>query len=159
MHRTTTVILARVSLALSLAALLASCNPFRQGAAGNLVEVLQQNVRDEITAVIPEVDRRDAMLDTLDEFQALMTESEALLRQFSRREREMFADYDSTAQDYSALFATTREERRALQVEMLRVHLSLKEMATDEEWPPIAAAQSRAVSERVRAAEFGVFTR
>lgn len=138
-------------LAVATAALAAGCALFRQQAAEDIVTALQEEAREEIRVVVTDPQREEAMLATLGELHGLMAQSDALLRALKERERQLFADYDSTREDYARLFAANRQERQTLQQEILRTHLALKTQAEADEWPRISAAQSRAVAARVEA--------
>jgi SMC interacting uncharacterized protein involved in chromosome segregation len=139
--------------------LLVACNPFRQEAVEDVVRKLQDDARDEIRSAVADQDRREAMLDHVDRLYALIAEGEAVLDRLRRQERELFSDYDSTVQDYEAMLAAYRAERRALQRDVLQTHLALKSTASEDEWPRISAAQARAVTAMVQAAEANVFSR
>ena len=77
---------------------------------------------------------RRAMLESVDSIDGLLVESAAVMGDAASRERDLFLDYDSTRDDYAALFAETRQKRKELQQKLLAAHLDFKSQSTAEEW-------------------------
>jgi len=89
------------------------------------------------------------MLESVDDIDALLVESAAVMRDVASRERVLFLDYDSTREDYTTLFSDARDQRMELQGKLLAAHLDFKSHATPEEWEMLSIAQANAVSIRI----------
>jgi len=137
---------ARISfLAIGLVALfLGGCELFGSGSDDPMEEL-----RDQIRSSVSDADRSRAMLESVDDIDALLVESAAVMRDAASRERILFLHYDSTREDYAALFSEAREQRMELQKKLLAAHLDFKSHATAEEWETLSPAQANAVSSRL----------
>lgn len=107
------------------------------------------NLREQVQAIVTDPGRAEMMLASVDRIDQLLIESANVLGEAAQQERALFVDYDSTLQDYEALFAETRRERQRLQQAILDVHLEFKAQATPDEWQLIRPAQADAVSAKV----------
>jgi len=136
-HRITAFVLAFTALFIS------SCSFF--GSGGDPLEVL----RAEVISIVHDEARAEAMVADVDKLDQLLQESAELLGEVARRERALFADYDSTPQDFETLFLERLRKRRALQEAMLDVHLEFKDKATAEEWEAILPIHANAIAARV----------
>jgi len=108
-----------------------------------------QALRDQIRSSVSDADRSRAMLESVDDIDALLVESAAVMRDAASRERILFLHYDSTREDYAALFSEAREQRMELQKKLLAAHLDFKSHATADEWETLSFAQANAVSSRL----------
>jgi len=131
-------------LASALLVLLPGCSMFDDGSVDSM-----QILRERIQAVVTDPERAETMLASVDRMDQLLIESSELLANTAQAERVLFIDYDSTPQDFEALFSATRRNRQAFQEAILDVHLAIKAQATPDEWPLIRPVQADAVSARV----------
>lgn len=115
------------------------------GSGGDPLEVL----RAEVESKVLDEERAEAMLALLDQMDALLIESAELLAEAARQERAHFVNYDSTPQDFEALFSDTSRKRRDLQEAMLDAHLEFKGKATEKEWASLLPVHVSAVSARI----------
>jgi len=106
-------------------------------------------LREQVQAVVTDPGRAEMMLASVERVDLLLIESADLLAEAAQRERVLFVDFDSTPQDYEALFSETRRERRRLQQAILDAHLDIKAQATPDEWRVIRPAQADAVSAKI----------
>ena len=122
---------------------LAGCSLF--GNKGDPMETLREQVRETVS----DPARAEDMVATVDRIDQLLVDIGAAVGEAARRERLLFRDYDSTPQDYEALFSETLGKRRELQEATLDAHLDFKEKATAEEWRILLPLHARAISLRV----------
>ena len=122
---------------------LSGCSFF--GEPDDPMEVLRKQVR----TTVADPDRAEEMLATVDRIDRLLTESVEALAEAARRERMLFVDYESTPQDFEALFSEASHKRQKLQKATLDAHLEFKAKATAEEWNSILPVHASAISMRV----------
>jgi len=122
---------------------MSACSLF--GSGGDPLEVL----RYEVLSKVQDEERAEAMLADIDKLDELLSESAELLADAARQERALFVNYDSTPQDFEALFAEASRKRHDLRGAMLDVHLEFKAKATAEEWSAILPIHASAISARV----------
>ncbi len=115
------------------------------GSGGEPLEVL----RNEVLLKVHDVDRAEAMLADIDNLDSLLMQSAELLAEAARKERALFFDYDSTPEDFEALFSDTAHKRQDLQEAMLDVHLAFKSKSTAEEWESLLPIHASAVAARI----------
>ena len=127
-----------------LLVLLSGCSMF----GGDSTDPLD-NVREQVQAIVIDPGRVEMMLESVDRIDLLLIESADLLAEAAQRERTLFVDYDSTPQDYEALFSKTRHQRQRLQESILDAHLDFKVQTTADEWQVIRPVLADAVSARV----------
>lgn len=106
-------------------------------------------LREQVRATVADPDLAEAMLAAVDRIDRLMTESAEVLAEAARRERMLLMDYDSTPQDFEALFSEATHQRQKLQKAALDAHLEFKAKATAEEWNSILPVHASAISMRV----------
>jgi len=106
-------------------------------------------LRVEVQATVIDDGRADEMLEALDQLDELLQKSAALLADTRRKERVLIRDYDSSADEFAAMFLDASERRQQLQSTMLEVHLEFKANATQEEWDALRPNYSSAISARV----------
>jgi hypothetical protein len=123
---------------------LSACSMFGGDADDPLIDL-----REHVQSTVHDSDRAGAMLVSLDQLDQLLIESAKLLVEVAQQESVLFADYDSTQQDFKAIFSDTSRKRQELQKAMLDVHLEFKAMATPEEWASILPVHASAVSMRI----------
>ena len=123
--------------------LLSGCSFF--GDPGDPLETL----RDQVRGTVADPDRAEDMLATVDHMDQLLIESAEVLAEAARQERVLLLDYDSTPQDFEALFSEATRRRKKLQEATLDAHLEFKAKATAEEWQLILPVHARAISMRV----------
>ena len=133
-----------VCLAVGLFVLLSGCSMF----GGDSTDPMD-NLREQVQAIVPDPERAETILLSIDRMDQLLIESAELLAKAAQAERALFVDYDSTPQDFEALFSETRGDRRRLQESILDVHLGIKAQATPDEWQMIRPVQANAVSAKV----------
>ncbi len=134
------------TLTIALAAFsLSACSMF----GGDVTDPLE-DLREQVLSTVHDQERADAMLVSLGRLDQLLIESAELMAEAAGQERILFADYDSTPQDFEALFTETSRKRQDLQEAMLDVHLEFKAQATAEEWATILPLHANAVSMRVQ---------
>ena len=132
------------SIIIALAVLsMSGCSLF--GSGGEPLEVL----RYEVLSTVHDEKRAEAMLADIDNLDSLLLQSAELLAEAARKERALFIDYDSTPQDFEALFSDTARKRQDLQEAMLDVHLAFKSKATAEEWESLLPIHASAVAARI----------
>ena len=107
------------------------------------------DLREQVRSTVHDSERADAMLASLDQLDQLLIESAQLVAEIARQERVLFANYDSTPQDFQAIFSEASRERQELQKAMLDVHLEFKSKATPEEWKSILPVHAGAISTRI----------
>ncbi len=122
---------------------LAGCSFF--GGSGDPMEALREQVR----ATVADPDRTEDMLATVDHIDQLLIESADVLAEAARQERVLLLDYDSTPQDFEALFSEAARKRKTLQEATLDAHLDFKAKATAEEWRLILPVHATAITMRV----------
>ena len=132
------------SLAVALIFLLSGCSMF----GGNSSDPME-NLREQVQAVVTDPERAKTILELVDRMDQLLIESADLMAKTSQAERTLFIDYDSTAQEFEALFSETRRDRQRLQESILDVHLGIKAQATPDEWQVLRPVQASAVSAKV----------
>jgi len=133
------------ALTIAIAAFSSSaCTMF--GGGGDPLE----DLREQVLSTVHDQERADAMLVSLAQLDQLLIESAELLADVARQERVLFANYDSTPQDFEALFSEASRRRQDLQEAMLDVHLEFKAQATAEEWTSILPLHANAVSMRIQ---------
>jgi len=66
--------------------------------------------RDQVRSSVSDVARSQAILKSVDEIDGLLVESAVVMNDAASRERVLFLDYDSTRDNYTALFYETRRE-------------------------------------------------
>jgi len=125
---------------------LISCSTFK-GDPGNPMD----GVREQVAASVLDEERARSILSAVDRMDDLLTESGNIMDQGQRDERVLFVDYDSTREDFQKLMASVRDERRAVQEQILGEHLSIKSQATEAEWSEIRPVMVSAVTSRVEA--------
>ena len=130
---------------LTAALLLSACSLLDR--SGNPLDSL----REAIVETVADEARAEAMLASLERSDQLMLQSAKALADGAEAQLALFADYDSTPEDFQALFDTTSGARRELQQELLQEHINFKTMATAEEWVSLAGVHSRAVNARAEA--------
>ena len=123
---------------------LSACSMFGSDDSDPLIDL-----REHVQSTVHDSDRADAMLVSLDQLDQLLIESAKLLVEVAQQESVLFADYDSTPQDFQAIFSETSRKRQELQKAMLDVHLVFKARATPEEWASILPVHASAVSMRI----------
>ena len=131
-------------LAVALLVLLSGCSMF----GGDSPDPME-NLRDQVQTVVTDPKRAETILALVDRMDQLLIESANLLAKTSQAERTLFIDYDSTAQEFEALFSETRRDRQRLQESILDVHLGIKAQATPDEWQVLRPVQASAVSAKV----------
>ena len=107
------------------------------------------DLREQVRSTVHDSERADAMLASLDQLDQLLIESAKLVFEAARQERVLFANYDSTPQDFQAFFSEASRERRGLQKAMLDIHLEFKVRATPDEWTSILPVHASAISTRI----------
>ena len=122
---------------------LSGCSLF--GDPGDPMETLREQVR----ATVADADRVEDMLTTVDHIDQLLIESAEVLVEAARQERVLLLDYDSTPQDFEALFSEAARKRKTLQEATLDAHLDFKAKATAEEWQSILPVHATAITMRV----------
>ena len=127
-HKFATLTIALVAFSLS------ACSMF----GGDVSDPLE-DLREQVLSTVHDQERADAMLVSLGRLDQLLIESAELMAEAAGQERILFADYDSTPQDFEALFTDVSRRRQDLQEAMLDVHLEFKAQATAEE-PRLAAS-------------------
>lgn len=134
------------TLTIALAAFsLSACSMF----GGDVSDPLE-DLREQVLSTVHDQERADAMLVSLGRLDQLLIESAELMAEAAGQERILFADYDSTPQDFEALFTDASRRRQDLQEAMLDVHLEFKAQATAEEWTSILPLHANAVSMRIQ---------
>jgi len=123
---------------------LSACSMF----GGDVSDPLD-DLREQVRSTVRDIDRADAMLVSLDQLDQLLIESAKLVAEVARQERVLFANYDSTPQDFQAILSDASRERQKLQKAMLEVHLEFKAKATPEEWRSILPVHASAISTRI----------
>ena len=74
-----------------------------------------KDLREQVRSTVQDQERADAMLASVDQLDQLLIKSAELLAEGSRQEGILFANYDSTPQDFAALFSETSRARQDLQ--------------------------------------------
>ena len=133
-----------VCFAVGLFVLLSGCSMF----GGDSTDPMD-NLREQVQAIVPDPERAETILLSIDRMDQLLIESAALLAKTARAERALFVNYDSTPMDYRTLFSETRRDRQRLQEAILDVHLAIKARTTPGEWQMIRPVQANAVSAKV----------
>lgn len=136
-------VVTQVTMALVLV-LLSACSLFQDSDP-------LEDLREQIQAAVHDQERASAMLDSVDEIDRLLLESAELLSAVARQNREIFADYDSTPQDFETVLSEAARKRMLLQDEMLDAHLKFKANATADEWNDLLPLYAAALSSRVQA--------
>ena len=135
----------------AITALLAAC--MLQGScalfsdAGNPLDELRQAILDTVDDPV----RAESMLESLGRSDQLMLQRAGLLADGATRQIELFVDYDSTPEQFQALFARVSSARRQLQEALLREHMAFKNAATADEWAKLVDVHTRAVNARAEA--------
>lgn len=123
---------------------LSACSMFGDDASEPL-----DDLREQVRSTVHDSERADAMLASLDQLDQLLIESAKQVAEVARQERILFTNYDSTPQDFQAIFSEASRERQKLQQAMLDVHLEFKARATPEEWALILPVHASAISMRI----------
>ena len=131
--------------AVIVASLVSACSLF--GSPANPLDPL----RDAITTQVSDPVRSQAMLESLERSDQLMLRSAKVLADGAEAHRALFADYESTPNDFEALFESVSNERRELQRQLLDEHIRFKNIPTADEWAVLADIHSRAVNARAEA--------
>ena len=127
------------------ASLVSACSLF--GSPANPLDPL----RDAIVTQVSDSVRSQAMLESLERSDQLMLRSAKVLADGAEAHRALFADYESTPNDFEALFESVSNERRELQRQLLDEHIRFKNIPTVDEWAALADIHSRAVNARAEA--------
>ena len=80
-----------------------------------------------------------------------MLQSAKVLADGAEAQLRLFLDYDSTPEDFEALFESVSSARRELQRELLDEHIRFKQTATADEWGALVGIHTRAVNARAEA--------
>jgi len=123
-----------------------SCSTFK-GDPGNPMDGL----REQVAASVLDEERAQSILSSVDRIDELLAESTNILVQAQNNERVLFLNYDSTREEYQALMASERGERREVQEQILALHLSIKSQATAEEWGELRPVMVDVVASRIEA--------
>jgi uncharacterized protein with von Willebrand factor type A (vWA) domain len=95
-------------------------------------------LRTEVAGQVADPSRAEKMQSAVEKQEAAMDE----LLQLSTRKAEALAalvgDYDSSREEFDALFAEYFRDRRLIVERMFAAHLELKALATEEEWKHLA---------------------
>ena len=98
------------TLTIALAAFsLSACSMF----GGDVTDPLK-DLREQVLSTVHDQERADAMLVSLGRLDQLLIESAELMAEAAGQERILFADYDSTPQDFEALFTDVSRRRQDL---------------------------------------------
>jgi hypothetical protein len=122
-----------------------SCALFKH--PGNPLDELRQAIRDTVGDPM----RAESMLESLERSDQLMLRSASLLADGATEQIELFVDYDSTPEQFKALFERVSNARRQLQDALLQEHIVFKNAATADEWAALVNIHTRAVNARAEA--------
>ena len=131
--------------AIGLSVLLGSCSLFG-GGADNPMDSLRDAIRDTVA----DVERADSMIESVDEMEAIMVEGARQLADAVRQQRQLFADYDSTPQDFERLAEQWAPSRDGMQDSLVSLHQQFKAKATPDEWQSLSPAERSAVTSRAQ---------
>jgi hypothetical protein len=134
-----------VLLLLTAAAMLTACSFLDR--SGNPLDKLRDAIADEVD----DPARAETMLASLERTDQLMLQSAKVLADGAEAQLRLFLDYDSTPEDFEALFESVSSARRELQRELLDEHIRFKQTATADEWGALVGIHTRAVNARAEA--------
>lgn len=108
-------------------------------------------LRDHIRAQISDTEKRARLLGYADELEGLM--AQAIEDKISTRAQlvELNQNYEATAEEFAALFASARSSRLTRQNRMIEIHAAARALMTPEEWTSINSFKSAALEAALEA--------
>jgi hypothetical protein len=120
---------------------------------GEVIERYSQELREAVSASVPEERRKAQMLLLVDRLEALNVRFDQETADFIASYRKLNADYDAVRPAFDQLFADYSAKRVQARGEGLDLHFQLASLATADEWDSIVKAEAK-LYEEVNASRF-----
>jgi hypothetical protein len=114
---------------------------------GEVIERYTQELREAVSAHVPEEERKARMLLIVDRLEALNVRFDQETADFIASYRKLNADYDAARPALEQLFSDYSAKRVQARSEALDLHFQLASLATAAEWDPIVKAEGRLYEE------------
>ena len=130
------------------------CNG-QKPSTGETVARYGQDLRDAVTASVPDETRRTKLLDIVDQVEALQNHFSQETRDFVTSYRKLNVDYDAERPAFDQLFADYNTKRVNARTQALALHFRMASLASDGEWRAIAKAESKLYEKSIEARQSG----
>ena len=93
-----------------------------------------EDLRTAIQETVPDEERRAELLALTDEWAELVDKLAESLVEARGTLDQLVSDYDSEREDFDEFFADYETRRTDLGERVVKLHVAMRELATDEEW-------------------------
>ena len=114
---------------------------------GQAVERYSQELREAVSANVPDERRKTQMLLIVDQVEALNARFGHETADFIASYRKLNADYEATRPAFDRLFADYSAKRVQARSEAFDLHFRLASLATADEWDSIGKAEGKLYEE------------